>query len=443
MAVVQEIKVPLLAVNDTTLTVVEINFANGAAVKAGDQLMVFETSKTTYEVVADASGFVQYFCEVGNDYEVNQVVAKVFELSTELEATHQPAKVNATAAPIVISPAMPAANAISWEGPTIFSDAAASLLAAAGADASLFKGRDFVSRADAEAVLGIQTASAASNGHAARPAPAPSKTVATPVVSNEKWVVEKLTSGKKREINYLADIQSTGLTSTINTLVETGGIFVHLNESLRYLKNSLLPLLVYETARLLKKYPVLNAYYTPEGIAFYKEVNVGFAIDIDKGLKVLRLPATNEKTLAAIEESILSLSEKYLDDKLQIEDLTDISFTITDLSAEAVHFFRPLVNTMNSAILGLSSIDEKLERCIISLSFDHRVTEGKQVALFLKELKTRLESYRADASYKTSSIACFKCFTTLAEDITDVGFAACIQPDGQPGYICQRCFKGF
>ena len=98
---------------------------------------------------------------------------------------------------------------------------------------------------------------------------------------------------------------------------------------------------------------------------------------------------------------------------------------------------------MNSAILGVSSIDEKLERCVLSVTFDHRVTEGKLVAKFLKELKDRLESYRADAIYKTKTITCFKCYTPLAEDLSDVGFATCIKPDGQEGYICQRCFKGF
>ena len=440
MALLQEIKVPLLAVNDTTLTVVEINFTNGSKVQQGQQLMVFETSKTTYEVIAEADGYVQYFCETGNDYEVNEVVAKIFDSLSELETIK-------TTGPLV----QPATNGIhqqplttavtNWEGETIFSESAASLVASSGAALSLFAGKDFVSRADVEEMLGLSPKQALPKAPVAAPTQYKAKPAAA--ISNEKLIVEKLSSGKKREIEYLSDIQSTGLTSTINTLVETGGIFVHVNASLQYLKNSLLPLIVYETARLLKKYTALNAYFTPGGIAYYKDVHVGFAIDIDKGLKVLKLPFTNEKSLAEIEGAIMQLSEKYLDDKLDIADITEIGFTITDLSAESVHFFRPLVNTMNSAILGVSSIDEKLERCVLSLSFDHRVTEGKLVAKFLKDLKDRLESYRADAMYKTKTVTCFKCYTSLADDISDVGFVACIQPNGQEGYICQRCFKGF
>ena len=439
MALLQEIKVPLLAVNDTSLTVVAMSFSSGEKVKKGDLLMVFETSKTTYDVEAEADGYIQYFCETGNDYEVNELVAKIFDDLYEMEQVK----------PVtIIVPAVsgngihqPASAVLShWEGETVFSEEASRLLASSGIALSLFEGKDFVSKKDVEEILGIKQKPVVRAGTAQ---PVQNKIKPAAAVDNERLIIEKLSTGKKREIEYLSDIQSTGLTSTINTSVETGGIFVHVNESLAYLKNSLLPLIVYETARLLKKYTVLNAYYTPGGIALYKDVNVGFAIDIDKGLKVLKLPLTNETNLAEIEGAIMHLSEKYLDDKLDIADLTEIGFTITDLSAEGVNFFKPLVNTMNSAILGVSSIDEKLDRCILSVTFDHRVTEGKTVEQFLKELKDRLESYRADAIYKTKDITCFKCYTTLAEDLGDTGFVHCVKPDGKDGYICQRCFKGF
>ncbi len=437
MALLQEIKVPLLAVNDTMLTVVEMNFASGDKVKKGDLLLVFETSKTTYDVEAEADGYVQYFCETGKDYEVNTMVAKIGSELEDLE------KINLLS---IVAPTIPQAENLhrpeiksSWKGDTVFSDEALLILKSANADISVFKGQDFVSKADAEEILGLKPKQSIKN-------------IATdtfikqkkPIhIDNSKIILEKLSSSKKREIEYLSDIQSTGLTSTINIFIETNGIFIKLNSSLKYLKNSLLPLIVYETARLLKKHPLLNAYFSGNEVALYKDVNIGFAIDIDKGLKVLKLPLTNEKMLSGIEESIMELSGKYLDDNLDINDLTEITFTITDLSSEGVSFFRPLINTMNSAILGISSVDEKLERCMLSLTFDHRVTEGKAVAQFLKELKERIESYRAGALYRTTVISCFKCYTTLAEDLTDVGFASCIKPNGETGYICQRCFKGF
>jgi hypothetical protein len=142
--------------------------------------------------------------------------------------------------------------------------------------------------------------------------------------------------------------------------------------------------------------------------------------------------------------NIMGLSNSYLDDTLQIDDLTDITFTITDLSSESVAFFRPLINMMNSAILGVSAIDEKLQRCTLSCTFDHRVTEGKLVAVFLKELAARLESYRAtDYAHLVKDVICYKCSKSLQEELGDVGFVKSITPEGKEGYICQSCLKGF
>jgi pyruvate/2-oxoglutarate dehydrogenase complex dihydrolipoamide acyltransferase (E2) component len=188
---------------------------------------------------------------------------------------------------------------------------------------------------------------------------------------------------------------------------------------------------------------MLNAYFTKDGVAVYKEVNPGFAVDIGKGLKVLKIDDAGTKSIAGIEADILKLSSAYLDDTLGIGQLTDITFTITDLSSEGTAFFRPLINKMNSAILGMSAIDEKLERCIFSLTFDHRVTEGKTAAGFLRELKARIESYRPGGVPLRQDITCFKCQKTLKEDLGGTGFVRCITPEGKEAYICQSCLKGF
>jgi pyruvate/2-oxoglutarate dehydrogenase complex dihydrolipoamide acyltransferase (E2) component len=438
MALLQEITVPLLAVNDTTLTVVDVAFPNGQPVKKGDIILVFETSKTTYEVVAEADGFVQYLCEAGRDYDVNEVVAKIFTSTSEI-IKDQVRPVQQEAAPQVQRVEYSTVN--NWTGDTLFSMEAIRLIESLHIDRSVFKGRDFVSGQDVEEFKGIN---GTVNKKVIEPVVTqqPKKTVVP--VDASKVVVERLSSNKKREIEFLSSVQSTGLTSTINVTVNTEGIFVHLNRSLKYFKNSLLPVIIYETARLLQKYPALNGYFTGDGIAYYKDVNVGFAIDIDKGLKVLKINAAANKALTEVEENIMELSTSYLDDTLQLDDLIDITFTITDLSSEGVAFFTPLVNMMNSAILGVSAIDEKLQRCTLSCTFDHRVTEGKLVAVFLKELANRIESYRAtDFTHSVKDIICYKCSKSLEEELGDVGFVKSITPDGKEGYICQSCLKGF
>ena len=440
MALLQEIAVPLLAVNDTSLTVVEMHFLSGQHVKKGDHIMVFETSKTTYDVQAEADGYIQYLCEIGTDHEVGEIVAKIF--SQENETT------KITAAPIlkeaITAKQGPAAlqPAAVWEGEILFSGEAIRLIESSGIARSAFNNKDFVSRGDVEAFLGISKKDVPAPVQKGQPVENRRKPVLP--VDASKTVIEKLSSNKKREIEYLSEVQSTGLTSTINTYIETEGIFTHINRSLKYLKNSLLPVIIYETGRLLKKYPLLNGYFTGEAIAMYKQANVGFAIDIGKGLKVLKIAGADEKGIGDIEDEVMRLSNDYLDDSLQIGDLTDITFAITDLSSEGVAFFRPLVNMMNSAILGVSAIDGKLQRCTLSLTFDHHVTEGKLAAQFLSELKQRLESYQPGGHpHLNQDIPCFKCYKTLREDLGGTGFVKCITPEGKEGYICQSCLKGF
>lgn len=433
MAILQTIKVPLIAVNDISLTIAAMPFEQGDAVKKRDIVIVFETSKTTYDVEADTDGYIGYSCEMDEEYEVNTIVANIYS-----DATEVPVKTVGHKTSITSSVKDEFVESVdSWQGEPIFSAAAIQLMQENNLKKDIFKGWDFVNRADVELKLGVSKKSTSSKS-------AFDKSNDFLPVDTEKVIVEKLSSGKKREIAYLSSVQSTGLTSTINTVIETDGIFVHINESLQYLKNSLLPVIIYEAARLLEKYNALNAYYADGNTAYYKSVNIGFAIDIGKGLKVLKIDNTISKGIKDIEQDIISLSGKYLDDTLTIEDITGISFTITDLSAEGVSFFTPLVNRMNSAILGISSIDEKLNRLILSVTFDHRVMEGKLVAEFLNELKERVSSYRSKNYPSTNQyVHCFKCFKMLKDDLSDVGFTRCITPKGEEGYICQSCLKGF
>ncbi|HEY8968863.1 MAG TPA: biotin/lipoyl-containing protein, partial [Puia sp.] len=267
MALLHEIQVPLLAVNDTCLTVVEVCFAGGSAVRKGDLIMVFETSKTTYDVEAASDGYIQYLCEPDHDYEVNTVVARIYSEAEEVSVAPAAAPVGAPLNGAIVAKAMAAQPTSNWEGETLFSREATRLMAEAGIAPSVFAGRDLVNGRDVQEFLkpvttvGTVATTKAVAGPAAGSAVAKTASPSLPV-DPQKVIVERLSSGKKREIEYLGDVQSSGLTSTLHTWVETDGIFVHVNRSLKYLKDSLLPVIIYEVARLLEAYPLLNAYFT-------------------------------------------------------------------------------------------------------------------------------------------------------------------------------------
>ncbi len=434
MAIIQKIEVPLIAVNDTSLTVVEINFSNKDFIKKGDIVMVFETSKTTYEVIAEVDGYIKYLCEKDNDYAVNTVVAEIYETETEIQIEIKISASNETKMERVGNKELP--SPLNYEGDILISNDAKKLISQNNIDPIVFSGYEMLTKKDVLQYLNPNTLVINEISSAKQ-----LKKVENFIIPNET-IATKITNNKKIEIDFLSSVQDTGLTSTISIDISTNGLFANINKHLKYFKNGILPVLTYETSRLLIKFPLLNAFYNNQSIYQYKNINVGFAIDIDKGLKVVKIEKTNELTIAEIEEAILLLSNQYLEDKIPMSNLLDVTFTITDLSNEGVSFFKPLVNKNNSAILGISAIDESLQRFNASITFDHRVTEGKYIAQFLNELKVRIESYAFNEGLKNTHITCYKCFKNLKEDLSNIGLLPIVTPQGNTAYICQTCWNG-
>lgn len=436
MKILQEIVVPLESVNDQRLIVLDLFFNNGDKVSKGSIIAELETSKTTLTVETLQDGYVLYFCSAGDELPVNSLIAQI---SDEIQMIHER----------IVQPQKPK-NQLSVNNQitlqiekTIFSKEALLMLASHSVDKVVFAGRDFIGRKEVEDLLRI--------GRSSGQPIVEARTSDPSSLQNEFENIElkKITSYKKREIEYLNGVQSAGLVSIINIVVEMDGVTEYLSKHLRYFKNSLLPIVMFECSRLLKKYKEFNAYFTEGSIAFYKNVNIGFAVDMEKGLKVLKVSKTDGKTIYEIEDEIFQLSNHYVDDKIKTESLTEITFTITDLSGEGVSSFTPLINARNSAILGISSTDEKLKRCTLTLAFDHRVTEGRMASLFLAELRDRIHSFKSEfysSSLKSERILlvkCYRCFKNITEDLSSTGFAKCITPTGENAYICQACFKGF
>jgi pyruvate/2-oxoglutarate dehydrogenase complex dihydrolipoamide acyltransferase (E2) component len=428
MKILQEIRVPQESVNDQTLTVLELFFQEGSLVKKGDIVAELETSKTTLTVETLEAGYVRYFCKKEDELSINSLIAQiadqlVTEEKSSIAGQVEPTNVTTNQEEVIQH--------------TLFSKGALELMQANSMDKSFFKNKDFVGSADVLQLLAPKSTLIENTLTTKR-------LVAKETAPKGNVYLEKISSNKKREIEYLSHVQSASLVSVINTWVDMQGVDVFLSNHLTYFKETILPIVIYECSRLLVKYRVFNAYFVQDCIAYYNDVNVGFAIDIDNGLKVVVIRNTERNTIYEIENEAFRLANLYQDNALDVQSLSDVTFTITDLSSEGVFSFHPLINKNNGAILGISSFDKKAKRAMLSLAFDHRITEGKKAAMFLNELKERIESYRSNNSFtNTSAIQCSKCFKKLSEEIAEVGFAEYINPKGEKGYICQSCFKGF
>jgi pyruvate dehydrogenase E2 component (dihydrolipoamide acetyltransferase) len=151
----------------------------------------------------------------------------------------------------------------------------------------------------------------------------------------------------------------------------------------------------------LKQHPLLNARWTEEGILLQSDVHMGIAMALEEGLVVPVVHFVEQKTLDQIHAEILELTEKARKGALTPGDIEGGTFTISNLGKYRITFFTPIINSPETAILGVGRIiqkpaiiDGKVEsRSMmgLSLTFDHRLVDGAPAAAFLDEVCEILE----------------------------------------------------
>ena len=162
-------------------------------------------------------------------------------------------------------------------------------------------------------------------------------------------------------------------------------------------------LLLYILARALREHPRLNASLDGETIKVWKRVDIGLAVDTDRGLLVPVVRDVDRKGLAQLSEETKKLGERVRQGKLTPDELRGGTFTLTNLGMFGIDGFTPIINLPECAILGVGRIKQKpvwiapssgpgdvgghVEgRFLVwlSLTFDHRLVDGGPAARFLQ-----------------------------------------------------------
>jgi len=170
------------------------------------------------------------------------------------------------------------------------------------------------------------------------------------------------------------------------------------------IKLTSLPFVIKAVASALKHHPMINASLDEEGEqVIYKEyVNIGIAVDTDRGLVVPSLRGANELSIPDIARALAQLSENVRDGSFSVADLQGSSFTISNLGAIGGTYSTPIINTPEVAILlvgrsrKMSVVvdDEMAIRLMmpLSLAYDHRLVDGATAARFLNDVIDFLEA---------------------------------------------------
>ena len=156
-------------------------------------------------------------------------------------------------------------------------------------------------------------------------------------------------------------------------------------------------------ASALKVFPQFNASIDmgKEEIIYKQYINIGVAVDTDRGLLVPVIRDVDKKNIVELAAEMTQLSKKARDRKLTPEEMEGGTFTITNLGGIGGTGFSPIVNHPEVAILGLSRsrmepewVNNKFEPRLIlplSLSYDHRLIDGADAARFLRWIAEAFE----------------------------------------------------
>jgi pyruvate dehydrogenase E2 component (dihydrolipoamide acetyltransferase) len=167
------------------------------------------------------------------------------------------------------------------------------------------------------------------------------------------------------------------------------------------LRISLNDMITKAVAMALRRQPRLNATLVEQEVRLHDSVNMGIAVNLDEGLIVPVIFNADQKDLGQIAREGRDLAEKARAGRLQLDEISDGTFTITNLGTTGIELFTPIINPPQVAILGVGMVQRRpivvgdalaiRPAVYLSLVFDHRAVDGVPAANFLQEVKRLLE----------------------------------------------------
>ena len=394
------IRMPLLSDTMTSGKIVQWNKKVGDAVKSDDNLADVETDKATMEVVGYTDGTLLHIgVPDGESAKINDVIAIIGKAGTDITGLlvslqsngATPAAAATVSAPATVAASTPAAAPTneSTDGRLKASPLAKIFAKDKGIDISKVIGSGDGGRIIKKDVDDFKSA----------PVAAPKMLVS----GQEGYTDTQLTSMRKTIARRLGESMFTAphfyLTMEIcmdNAIM----VRAQMNE-VSPTKISFQDMLIKASALALKKHPAVNSSWMGDFIRTYDHVHVGSAIALPEGLIVPVLKFADQKSLSQIALESKELYDKARNKKIQPQDFTGNTFTISNLGMMDIDEFTAIINPPDSCILAVGKIKEVVIRkgegftttqmMKVTMSCDHRSVDGAVGASFLQTLKKYME----------------------------------------------------
>lgn len=403
------INMPKLGFDMAEGTLVRWIVAEGDAFKKGDVLAEIETDKATVEVEAQYDAvLLKKLLEEGTIVPVGTPIAAAGEegesfdpdsISTPEAKEEEAPSADETEAPASEEPPTPGKQEPDAAGEQFPAGKKSSPLARRLAEehnVDIMKVRGSgpggrVVKKDIEAYI----ASRGTAEPAVSPAGQPSLETERVPLSRLREAIGRRMTASKRDLPhfYLTVDLDAGplmdLRSSLNAVMPEG------------IKLSVNDFLVKAAALTMVEFPNLNASLDDDAIIRHGDVNIGVAVAVDDGLLTIVNRNTDIKPLRRISSEVRSAVDRAREGKVRPEDVEGSTFTISNLGMYDIDSFVAIINPPEAAILAVGSIREEpviqdgsvvpARRMKVTLSADHRVTDGAEAAQWLQVFRSYIE----------------------------------------------------
>ena len=390
-----EVKMPKLGLTMVEGRIVEWLKKVGDRVEVDEIIATIETEKLVGDIKAPASGFLaKILYEEGSKAKVNEVIALIAENEEELRKIISGGPV--APAPAVVEEKIegvrvPEVAQVKPAGKVRATPAARKLAEELGVSLDdvwrHFPDKEIISQEDVKAYVEKV------------------KTTPPKVVEAGLAVLEErpLSPMRLRIAENLLKSAREMVLTTITMEVNVDKLEELRNSLPKDKRPSITAFLVKALANALREHREFNASLEENKLRIYKDINVGVAVALEGGLIVPVIKNADNKSVTQISAELEELARKAREGTLSLEEVTGSTIAISNLGMYDVDVFTPVIYPGHVAILGVGRIYEKVvaeppkgiatrKYLVLSLTFDHRVTDGAQAAVFLKKIREYVEN---------------------------------------------------
>jgi 2-oxoglutarate dehydrogenase E2 component (dihydrolipoamide succinyltransferase) len=407
-----EVRVPQLPESVADATLVSWHKKPGDAVARDENLVDLETDKVVLEVPAPAAGVLKEIkLSDGTTVTSGQVLAVIEEGATALPGASAPAIMTASGgAATTAKDATDAAAAKGAEKPDAtagkLSPAAKRVVEENKVDPKAVAGSGRDGRVSKSDVVNYLSAKDAVPAPAAKAPAAPSSSTPGARAARAEQRVP-MTRLRARIAERMVQAQATQALLTsfnevdLKAVNELRARYKDQFEKQHGVKLGFMSFFAKACVEALKKFPSVNASVDGNDIVYHEYFDIGVAVSTDRGLIVPVLRDADLQSFADIEKSIGNFAGRARAGSITMEELTGGTFTITNGGVFGSLLSTPIVNSPQSAILGMHKIQDRpvvidgqvvvRPMMYIALTYDHRIIDGREAVQFLVTVKQCLE----------------------------------------------------